>query len=341
VIEMNRRAALLILAPISLSFASLFMGRYFIAPDHVFMILLDGVLPNPSMPSYYSSLEQNVIASIRLPRIVLALLVGAGLSISGAVFQGLFRNPLVSPDILGVAGGAGFGAALAVIFTTSSVIIQLSALAFGMVAVYMSYMIGRERGETSILTLVLSGIIIGAVFSALISLVKYVADPFEKLPTIVFWLMGSFASCTIGTVLFALPGIVIGMLVLLSVRWRINVLSMGDVQARLLGVNTERLKVAVITAATVVVAVSVSVSGIIGWIGLIVPHMGRMLVGSDHKALLPASLSIGACLLLVVDDLARTLTTADLPLGVLTAFVGAPFFVYLLRRGRKMGWMGT
>jgi iron complex transport system permease protein len=175
----------------------------------------------------------------------------------------------------------------------------------------------------------------------LISLVKYVADPFEKLPTIVFWLMGSFASCTIGTVLFALPGIVIGMLVLLSVRWRINVLSMGDVQARLLGVNTERLKVAVITAATVVVAVSVSVSGIIGWIGLIVPHMGRMLVGSDHKALLPASLSIGACLLLVVDDLARTLTTADLPLGVLTAFVGAPFFVYLLRRGRKMGWMGT
>lgn len=338
---MNRRAALLTLAPMSIFFASLFIGRYYIAPNHVFMILLDGVLPSPSVASHFSPLEQTVITNIRLPRIILAILVGAGLSISGSVFQGLFRNPLVSPDILGVAGGAGFGAALAVIFTASSVIIQLSALAFGMVAVYMSYLIGRERGQTSILTLVLSGMIIGAIFSALISLLKYIADPFEKLPTIVFWLMGSFASCTIGTVLFAFPGIIIGMLVLLSLRWRINVLSMGDVQARLLGVNTERLKIVVITAATMIVGVSVSVSGIIGWIGLIVPHMGRMLVGSDHKALLPASLSIGACLLLVVDDLARTLTTSDLPLGVLTAFVGAPFFVYLLRRGRKMGWMGT
>ena len=333
---MNKKAKLLLtILPVIAFFISLNLGQYHISPADIFRILLQNIIsPGPGI----SITAKNVIWDERLPRVVLAMLVGASLSISGSTFQGLFRNPLVSPDILGVAGGASFGAAIGILYFNTILAIQLWSFAFGLIAVYAAYAIGRVRGQADILTLVLAGIIVGSVFSALVASMKYVADPYSKLPTLVFFLLGSFSSTTVGTVEFAAPGIIIGLVILLVLRWRINLLSLGDSEARLLGVNTERLKFVVITASTLLVAIAVSVAGVIGWVGLIIPHIARMIVGPDHKDLLPASVAIGATFLLVVDDIARTATTGDLPIGMLTAFVGAPIFAILLRRSKKAGW---
>jgi len=278
-----------------------------------------------------------VIFEIRLPRIMAAMLVGAGLAISGASFQGLFRNPLISPQILGVTSGAGFGAAIAILIWNNSFIIQLSALLFGLFAVAMTYGISKMVKGTSTLVLVLAGMAVGAFLSALISLTKYVADPYEKLPAIVFWLMGSLSSVSNKDVLMVSLPILIGMIILLLIRWKINILAMGDEEASSLGIDTKRLTAIIVICCTIVTASSVCLSGIIGWVGLIIPHIGRMLVGPDHKALLPACVSIGAFYLLLVDNCARTLIASEIPLGILTAIVGAPFFVYLLRKS-GMGW---
>ena len=266
------------------------------------------------------------------------MLVGSTLAVSGASFQGLFRNPLVSSHILGVAAGAGFGAAICMLlFSDSAHFIQLFAFVFGVVAVLGACTIGRTREGTSTLMLVLGGIVVGALFTALISLMKYMADPEDELPAIVFWLMGSLASIGNEDILVVAIPILIGTTVLLLIRWRINILSMGEEEARALGVNTKKLRVIIIVCCTIVTASSVCISGIIGWVGLVIPHVGRMLVGPNHKYLLPASLLLGASYLLLVDDLARTLATAEIPLGILTAIVGAPFFAYLLRKS-KVGW---
>ena len=210
--------------------------------------------------------------------------------------------------------------------------IQLSALLFGILAIALAYFISRVYRSTPTLMLVLSGVVVGAIFSALISLIKYVADPYQKLPAIVFWLMGSLSAASTSDLIAAAPPILLGSLGLLLVRWRINILSLGDEEARSLGVRTDLLKGIIIACATLVTAVGVSVSGIIGWVGLVIPHVGRMLVGPDHRVLLPASVALGAGYLVLIDDLARTITTAEIPLGILTALVGAPFFAYLLRR---------
>ena len=322
-------AALLVILPLALAGLSFFLGRFPIAPATLLKVLASRVAP--IQPDWPDTVE-TVIFNIRLPRILLALCIGAGLSVSGAAFQGMFQNPLVSPDILGVTAGAGFGAAIGILLGGNSLAVQGFALVFGMLAVALSYTISRVYETTPTLMLVLSGIVVGAIFSALLSLAKYVADPKQKLPAIVFWLMGSLAAISKRDVITAAPPMVAGMAGLLMVRWRINILSMGDEEARSLGIRTDLLKAIVIIGCTVVTASAVSVCGIIGWIGLVVPHVGRMLVGPDHKALLPASLSLGASYLLVIDDLARTLISAEIPLGILTAIVGAPFFAYLLRR---------
>ena len=235
-----------------------------------------------------------VVLDIRLPRLIAGMLVGAGLSISGASFQGLFRNPLVSPHLLGVAAGAGFGAALSILFGGNFVTTQIVAFAFGLFAVGLAYALSRTYRSTPILMLVLSGTIVGSLFSALTSLVKYIADPLNKMPAIVFWLLGSLNNVAGPDLLMAGPIFIGAMIVLLLVRWRINLLSLGDDEARALGVNTERLKALVVVCATLITAAAVSISGIIGWIGLVIPHMGRLLVGPDHKHLLPLSLLIGA-----------------------------------------------
>ncbi len=327
--------ATLVVILIFLFFLSFLLGRYPISPLMVGKVFISRIVP---ISHSWPSTVDTVVFLVRFPRIVAAILVGAGLSVSGASFQGTFKNPLVSPYILGVSAGAGFGAALAILLSKSLLTIQVSAFVFGILAALLSLIVGKAHKSTSTLTLVLGGIIVGALFSALLSLIKYVADPYDKLPAIVFWLMGSLASVSNKDLLMVAPPILSGTFVLLLIRWRINILSMGDEEAQALGVNPKKLRMIIIICGTLITASSVCISGIIGWVGLIIPHIGRMLVGPDYKKLLPASILIGAAYLLLVDDLARTLTTAEIPLGIITAIVGAPIFAYILRK-KKTGWI--
>jgi len=244
---------------------------------------------------------------------------------------------LVSPDILGVSAGAGFGAAIAILLSLNLFYIQISALIFGLIAVTITYFVSKIVKSNAILVLVLSGMAIGSLFSALTSFTKYVADPYEKLPAIVFWLMGSLSSVSNIEILVVIIPMLVGMIILLMIRWRINVISMGEDEARSLGLNTKKFTIVIIICCTVITASAVCISGVIGWVGLVIPHIGRMIVGPDHRKLLPATLSLGASYLLLVDNMARTLTTVEIPLGILTAIIGAPFFIYLLKKS-EIGW---
>jgi iron complex transport system permease protein len=308
---------------------ALVLGRYSISPVTVAGILASKVFP---IEETWPTNAEAVLMNIRIPRALVAMVIGAGLSISGATFQGIFRNPLVSPDLLGVASGAGFGAALGIIISGEPVVIQVMAFSFGLTAVGITYLMSRVYKTTPLLMLVLSGVIVGALFSAATSMCTYVSDPYEEMPDIVFWLLGTLSDASLSDLIQTLPQVAIGASVILLLRWRINILSLGDEEARDVGIRTELLKGVLIFCCTVITAASVCVSGLVGWVGLIIPHIGRMLVGHDHRALLPASLLIGASFLVIVDTIARSLTVAELPLGALTAFVGAPVFAYLLRK---------
>jgi iron complex transport system permease protein len=274
---------------------------------------------------------------VRLPRLLAGLLIGAGLSISGASFQGLFRNPLVSPHILGVSAGAGFGAALAILFFGNIFMVQLLSFLFGLISVWMTYALSRTYRSTPVLMLVLAGIIVGALFSAATSLLKYVADPVNQMPSIVFWMLGSLNNVSNKDLAMVGPIILAGTGVLLSIRWRINLLTMGEEDARSLGVDTGKIRGIIILSATFISAAAVCISGIIGWVGLVIPHIGRILVGADNKHLLPVSALVGAIYLVSVDTIARTAIETEIPIGILTAIVGAPVFAYLLRKNRP-GW---
>ncbi len=327
----RRTAALLVALPLALLYASLFVGRFPISPIDVARILFAEVFP--ITPDWSKSAE-TIVLQIRLPRAVMAMCVGAGLSISGAAYQGMFRNPLVSTDILGVTAASGFGAAVALLLSRGALELQLIAFAFGLAGVALTYRLARIYQTTPVLMLVLSGVVVAALFSALLSGAKYVADPESKLPAITYWLLGSLNAASIKELTMVLPPIAVGSAGLLLVRWKLNVLAMGDEEARSLGIETEWLKGIVIVCTTLITAAAVSVCGMVGWVGLVIPHVGRMLVGPDHRLLLPATLSIGASYLLFIDDIARTATAGEIPLGILTAIVGAPFFGYLLRRTR-------
>jgi len=327
---------LLIISPLLCIFASLFIGRYPLSIDEVIRILWCKMA---QLPCEVLDIKQTIVWDIRLPRAILGALVGGCLAISGAAFQGLFRNPLVSSGILGVSSGAGFGAALAIVmFSSVSSATYIFAFAFGTLAVFLSYIIGRVYDTTPTIMLVLGGVIVSSVFSALISLLKYVADPYQQLPAIVFWLMGSLATARYSDIVAAGLPMLVGIAGLLAIRWRINVLSMGDKEAHTLGVNLAVDKGLVIISATLATAAAVSVSGIIGWVGLVIPHICRMLVGNDNRVLIPASLSMGACFLILVDDLGRIITGSEMPLGILTALVGGPFFVWLLKKTKGGNW---
>lgn len=277
-----------------------------------------------------------VLLQIRLPRLLACLLVGSGLALAGSSYQGLFNNPMVSPDILGASAGAGFGAALGILLGFDIVAIQALSFAGGLAAVLLAWALaaGLCRRGDPVLMLVLVGILIGSLFTALISLTKYVADPLNKLPVITFWLMGSFASITAKDVRLACIPIAVGSIPLLLLRWRLNVLCMGEQEARTLGLNTRVMRFIVIVCATLITAASVSMCGMVGWIGLVVPHLARLVVGPNHKVLLPSAALMGACFLLLVDDVARTAGPLEIPVGVLTALIGAPFFLFLLMRER-------
>ncbi|ADE35694.1 FecCD family ABC transporter permease [Methanohalophilus mahii] len=332
--EGNTQIFLAFFLMIFLFVLSLFMGRYSIPPQTIMTNIIFWLL---SLGNVEPSNVGTVIFQIRLPRIIAAMLVGAGLSISGASFQGLFRNPLVSPYILGVASGAGFGACLGILISENIFVIQLMAFSFGILAAFLAYSLSKSCKTTATLVLVLSGIIVGAVFTALTSLVKYIADPYDKLPEMVFWLMGSLSSVRVEDLIYVTPAILAGMLVLILIGWRINVISLGEEEARSLGIDTRKMTILVVICATLVTTSAISISGIIGWVGLVVPHISRMLVGPSYKKLLPMSVFLGASFLLVVDDLARTLMSIEIPLGILTALIGAPFFAYLLQK-KKVGW---
>ena len=279
-----------------------------------------------------------VVWNIRLPRVLAAMLVGAALAAAGASYQVLFRNPLVSPDILGVSSGAALGAVCGIFLSLPVVAIQGFAFLGGLGAVMLVIFVAQAvRGVDQTLVLVLTGVVMGALAGAATSLLKVMADPYDQLPAITFWLLGSLASTTAPDLLPVLPAVALGLVPLILLRWRINLLSLGDDEARALGVDAPRLRLLVIAAATLITASVVAIAGVVGWVGLVIPHIARMIVGPSFATLLPVAAILGAGYLLLVDTLCRTLALTEIPLGILTAVIGAPFFLYLLARGRR-GW---
>jgi iron complex transport system permease protein len=304
------------------------IGRYPVSLAELLDVLWSRALGRaPSAPAAV----ENVVLLVRGPRVMAALLVGSALAVAGAAFQGLFRNPLVSPDILGVSSGAALGAVIGIFFSLGIIGIELLAFVGGLAAVAAVYVIGSMlRSRDPILVLVLAGVVIGALLGAGVGLVKYLADPYNQLPAMTFWLLGSLAATSVSDLLPLLGPVAVGTIVLVALRWRMNVMSLPDEEARALGVSTGPLRIAIVAAATLVTSASVATSGIIGWIGLVVPHLARALVGPDFPRLLPASALLGGGFLLLIDTLARTAAPVEIPLGILTAVIGTPFFIWLL-----------
>lgn len=324
-------ALILILAV--LFFLSLSVGRYYVPLGETVKIMFSLILP---IQQTWTDMMENVIYNIRLPRLAAAILVGAGLAASGAAYQGIFRNPLVSPDLLGVSAGACVGAACAIFLRLNNFGIQLAALGLGLVTVLLTVSIPRIFRNDSTLMLVLSGVIVGGFMSSILGLLKYVADPEEELASIVYWTLGSFSAVRRDTILLVAPAMLAACLVLLLLRWRINLLSLGDNEAKALGMNLKQIRGICIVCATLLTACAVCISGTIGWVGLIIPHLGRLLTGQDHRYLLPVSVVLGACFMIAVDIVARNLTGSEIPLSILTGLTGAPLFVWLVvkQKGR-------
>ena len=326
--------AILLVILVLLFIFSFGIGRYPVAPVDVVKILASQILP---IEHTWSDSADTVVMNIRLPRILAAMLVGASLALAGASFQGLFRNPLVSPDILGVSSGAGFGAALAILLSGSQWLIQISAFSFALLAVGISYAISRVVKANPTLGLILAGMAIASLFGALLSLMKYIADPIDQLPAITYWLMGSLASVGYKGLTYSAMPMIVGIIILVLIRWRFNVLAMGEEEAMALGVDTGKLRTIIIVCCTMITASAVCISGTIGWVGLVIPHVSRVMVGPNHQRLIPISLLMGAVFLLIIDNIARVAASIEIPIGILTAIVGVPFFVYLLSRGGR-GW---
>lgn len=281
--------------------------------------------------------RDTVIFFVRLPRVAAAVLIGAGLAAAGAAYQALFNNPLVSPDVLGAQAGAAFGAAAAILSGASYALVSASAFVAGLCAVAAAFCIACRARSNPALTLVLAGIMLASLFSAMTSYIKLIADQDNALPAITYWLMGSLAATRINELRFAALPIAAGLAILMLLSWQLNIISFGEDEARSLGVHPRRVRAAVIAGATLITAAAVSVSGMIGWVGLIVPHFARRIAGCDNRVLLPASMLLGGAFLLTVDIFARTLSTAEIPIGILTAFVGAPFFVFLIAKRESAG----
>jgi iron complex transport system permease protein len=281
---------------------------------------------------------ENVVLLVRGPRVVAAVLVGGALAVAGTAFQGLFRNPLVSPDILGASSGAALGAVLGIYFSLGVIGIEGLAFAGGLVAVAAVYVIGSLlHSRDPILVLVLTGVVVGALLGAGVGLVKYLADPYNQLPAMTFWLLGSLAATTVADLLPLTGPVAVGTIVLIALRWRLNVMSLPEDEARALGLATGPFRIAIVAAATLVTSASVATSGIIGWVGLVVPHLARALVGPDFPRLIPTAALLGGGYLLFIDTLARTAAPVEIPLGILTAIIGTPFFIWLLA-GMQRNW---
>ena len=317
-------------ALLALFLLSFVMGRYGVPLGQVVRILLSGMLP---LEQTWTDNMAIAVLNVRLPRILLACLVGCGLSAAGTGYQTVFQNPMAAPDILGASSGACFGAALAILTGQGAVMITVFAFLASLLSVALVYLVGNHTRGNRVVNLLLAGIMVGSLFSACTSYIKLVADPTNQLPQITYWLMGSLSGTRMGTVRFAAVCMAVGLVPLLLLRWRMNLLTLSPDEARAMGVHTDRLRLAVILSSTVLTAAAVSVSGMIGWVGLVIPHLSRRIVGSDCRRLMPMSCLFGAAFLLLVDNMARCLTATEIPIGILTAFVGAPFFIYLMVRG--------
>lgn len=325
-----RRFAVLGAVFLAVLLGSLLLGRYALSPGQLLHMLWTKVTGGAAD---WPLSDDKVVFAVRLPRVAAAVLVGAALAVSGAAYQGMFRNPMVSPDILGASTGAGFGAAVAILLGAGYFGISAAAFCCGLLAVAAAWLVSRLSRTNQTVALILAGMMISSLFSAGTSFVKLVADTQQQLPAITYWLMGSLSSVKDTDVLFLSIPVTLGVVPLLALRWRMNLLTLGEEEAQSMGVNTRRLRGTVIVCATLLTSASVAVSGMIGWVGLVIPHFCRMLFGYDYRRLIPAGALFGASFLLIVDDIARLVTTGELPLGILTAFVGAPLFVYLIVTG--------
>ncbi|MDO5044631.1 MAG: iron ABC transporter permease [Coriobacteriia bacterium] len=318
-----------------LFFGSFLIGQYPIDPSGVVDIIGSGIF---GYESNQSSMAQSIVWKVRLPRILAALIVGAALSIAGAVYQSLFKNPMVSPDILGATSGAGFGAAISILLSLPYIFIQTNAFIVGLLAVALTYgiCVKVSRGKDALLMLILGGMIVSTLFSSFTTIIKYVADPDSKLPEITYWLMGSLSTVNMRDVGFLLLPLLIGIIPIVALRWQLNAMAFGDEEAKSMGLNVNALRAIFIFCSTLLASASVAVAGMVGWVGLIIPHMARFIVGPNSNELLPMSLLTGGGFLLIVDNFCRNLFTVELPLGILTSLIGAPFFFYLLYiRARK------
>ncbi|MCQ1996574.1 iron ABC transporter permease [Arthrobacter sp. zg-Y1171] len=328
----------LILCAVAL--VSMAAGRYWVPPNEILRILFNEVTAlfggEGMLRRTWTDQEATVVLDVRLPRVLLAFLVGGALSLGGACLQALFRNPLVSPDIIGVTAGASFGGVLVLTLGLSGGWMVGGAFGFGLAALAGVLLLGRLGGrDNAMLMIVLGGIVVAAFFNALVSFMTYLADPYSELPSIVHWLLGSIAAASYDKVLTALVPVAIGAVIVLALRWRLNVLSLGDDDAAALGVNPQRSRVVLLCAVALMTAGTVAVAGAVGWVGLVVPHLARLWVGPDHRILLPASLLLGGTYLMLIDTLSRSISSSELPLGILTAIIGAPVFVLLLARSQK------
>lgn len=321
----------LIVLPIFTALIALGIGRYSMTPEEVFLAITGRFTGSYRIPE----MAYKTIWNLRIPRIMLALLVGAGLSAAGCAFQSLFANPLATPDTLGVASGASFGACLGILLGFDMLGMQITSFVMGALAVVLTWLggLGKDRGLSSV---VLSGIMIGSLFNALVSLVKYVADSETQLPAITYWLMGGFHGAGYRNLIFGAPPIIAGICILFLIRWRMNLLPLSEDEAKSSGISVYALRAVTIICATMITASCVSMCGQVGWVGLLVPHMCRMKFGSNHLSLLPASLSFGAVFMVITDTVARTMTASEIPVSVLTAIIGAPFFIVLMRKSG--GW---
>lgn len=311
-------------------FGSVLLGRFSVTPKELFRLLLSRLTETEQG---WRDGAENVVFQIRLPRVAAAALIGAALAAAGVSYQGMFRNPMVSPDILGASTGAGFGAALAILLGAGYFGISMSAFVFGLLAVAAAYLVSCMSRTNQTIALILAGMMVSSLFSAGTSYIKLVADTQQQLPAITYWLMGSLSSIKPRDVLFLVIPVTLGLVPLLILSWRMNLLTLGEEEARSMGVNTRLLRFTVILCATLLTASSVAVSGMIGWVGLVIPHFCRMLFGYDYRRLIPAAALFGASFLIIVDDIARLATAGEIPLGILTAFVGAPIFLYLILTG--------
>ena len=332
-----RRKAALVMSLLTAALVGLFLfsfviGRYDVPVSEVVRILLGQIFP---IDQTWAANMERAILHIRLPRIALACMVGCSLSLAGTAYQSVFQNPMAAPDILGASSGACFGAALAILLGLSSAGVTGLAFVFSMVTVGLVYLISIRAKGVRTVGILLAGVMVSSLFNAATSYIKLVADPGDQLPAITYWMMGSLSGARLSDVGFAVIPMLIGALPLVLLRWKINVLTLGDEEASTMGVNTGRLRLIVIVCATFLTAASVAVSGMIGWVGLVIPHLSRKLVGNDCRQLLPTSMLMGASFMLLVDNVSRNAMATEIPIGILTAFIGAPFFIYLMTRKER------